>query len=294
MKHIITIIAMLLVAVAAQAQLLWQVTAPGNEAKPSYLFGTYHLMPGTIIDSVPGLPQAIAGTDTLFVEIVQDSINSASAKQLMLKAMMAPTDSTLSSLVSPAGYKIISQVIDKYYGSLGVGISTFEKLTPAGIGLQLQAMQTLPLLNKIDHTNLLDGAVERRARSLGKPAASLETVDLQVQLLFGQPLTEQAADLLEQCKHDVVIEQKLAQLTTAYRTGNLKKITEVMEDPDMGDTPEQMDRLIYSRNRRWVQRLAPAMRQGSVLVAVGAGHLPTEQGLIALLLAEGFRVQPVK
>lgn len=294
MKYLIASCLFILLAVTAQAQLLWRVTAPGCESKPSYIFGTYHLMPGTMVDSVPGLPEAIQAADTLFVEIQQDTIGSPAAKQLMLQAELAPADSGLATLVSPGGYKIISQVIDKYFGSLGVGISTFEKLTPAGIALQLETMQTMPLLHGTDPHNMLDGAVERRFLSLGKPSRSLETVAMQLQVLFGQPLAAQAADLLEMCKHDAVVQQKLAQLTTAYRQGNLDKLSELMQDPYMGDSPEDMDRLIYSRNRRWVQILAPAMRKGSILVAVGAGHLPTAQGLLSLLKQQGFTIEPVK
>jgi len=51
--------------------------------------------------------------------------------------------------------------------------------------------------------------------------------------------------------------------------------------------------LVYSRNRRWAERLAQMMPERSLMVCVGAGHLPGEQGLLQLLRARGFTVEPM-
>jgi uncharacterized protein YbaP (TraB family) len=41
-------------------------------------------------------------------------------------------------------------------------------------------------------------------------------------------------------------------------------------------------------------RLIPMMRQQSTLIAIGSGHLPGNEGVIALLRAAGFIVEPEK
>ena len=85
------------------------------------------------------------------------------------------------------------------------------------------------------------------------------------------------------------------QLVSAYMQQDLVKILRIMEAPEMGgSSPQEMERTIYARNRNWVKTLVPAMQRGSVLVAVGAGHLPSSQGLIALLRDAGFTVEAVK
>ena len=53
------------------------------------------------------------------------------------------------------------------------------------------------------------------------------------------------------------------------------------------------ERLVARRNRRMVERMLPGLRQGGVFVAVGALHLPGEEGLVALLRQEGFTVERV-
>jgi len=57
-------------------------------------------------------------------------------------------------------------------------------------------------------------------------------------------------------------------------------------------TAEELDRLVYGRNRNWVNKLQEIMPQQSLLVAVGAGHLLGEQGLITLLRNAGYTVEP--
>ena len=211
--------------------------------------------------------------------------------------MMAPPDSTLSQLLSAEGVKIVAGVVDKYFNGM-VSMNAIEKLKPAAIMTQIEALQLLQVDKSLklgNPDNMLDAAVQTRAAAAGKAAHSLETVEFQARLLFGYPLNQQAADLLEFCKADGKVVELIGQLVSAYKQQDLDKILRIMEAPEMGgSSPQEMERTIYARNRNWVKTLVPAMQRGSVLVAVGAGHLPSSQGLIALLRDAGFTVEAVK
>ncbi len=54
------------------------------------------------------------------------------------------------------------------------------------------------------------------------------------------------------------------------------------------------DVLLYNRNRNWVNKMETLMPEKSVVIAVGAGHLPGEFGVIKLLRKAGYKVEPVK
>jgi uncharacterized protein len=54
-----------------------------------------------------------------------------------------------------------------------------------------------------------------------------------------------------------------------------------------------MDLLLYGRNRKWVSKMKELLPDKSLLFAVGAGHLPGEQGLINLLRRNGYTVSAV-
>jgi uncharacterized protein len=55
-----------------------------------------------------------------------------------------------------------------------------------------------------------------------------------------------------------------------------------------------LDLLLYGRNRKWVKMMKDILPAHALLFAVGAGHLPGKQGLLALLQIEGYTVTPVK
>ena len=52
--------------------------------------------------------------------------------------------------------------------------------------------------------------------------------------------------------------------------------------------------LLGNRNRNWVHQLKIIMKKQSVLVAVGAGHLPGKDGLVELLRKQGYTLEPLK
>jgi uncharacterized protein YbaP (TraB family) len=54
------------------------------------------------------------------------------------------------------------------------------------------------------------------------------------------------------------------------------------------------DVLLYHRNQNWVKKLKSLLPDKSLVIAVGAGHLPGEKGLINLLRKEGFTLTPVE
>ena len=79
-------------------------------------------------------------------------------------------------------------------------------------------------LPDFEMNNLLDHEVELRVKALGKPAHSLETVDFQLQLLLGDPLPKQAADLLEMCKNIGEVERNFDDMHNAYATQDFDKL----------------------------------------------------------------------
>jgi len=282
-----------LTAAGASAQLLWKISG-GNLSRPSYVFGTFHFASGDMLDSIKGFNDALASCDAVLGEVEKDSLLSPRAQKLMTAAMMAPADSTLDKLYSPEGYAIVARVWDKYFGEMGVKLSQMNMLKPAAISTQLQALQALQYLKGFNANNLIDGAAQQRGNALGKPSGGLETVEEQINMLFNSPINDQAADLLEACKNDNTFQDLSQQLIDAYDAQDLDKLLAIMSDPSVGgDDSAEMERLVYSRNRRWAERLAQMMPERSLMVCVGAGHLPGEQGLLQLLRARGFTVEPM-
>ena len=294
MKRISLIFVLVLIALVSQAQLLWKVSGNGL-GRPSYIFGTHHMAPSTMIDQIKGLDVAIAGCDIVVGEIEKDSLMAPNVQARMAQAMIAPLDSTLDKLLSPSDYDLVEKVFNKYFSTMGVKLRQMNTLKPNAISTQMQAMQAIKYFPNFNANSLIDVAVQARANEAGRPSAGLESVDEQINLLFNGPLEEQAKALLETCKQDDLFQVQSAALADAYMEQNLDKLHQIMTDTSMGgDSEEMMDALIYNRNRAWVSKLKVMMPERACLVCVGAGHLPGDQGLLQLLRNEGYNVEPVQ
>ncbi len=294
MKKILLLFALMMLAFASQAQLLWKVSGNGL-SRPSYIMGTYHFAPASMMEKIPGMQQALEGCDVVVGEIEKESMMSAEAQAKMAQAMIAPLDSTLDKLFSPEDLAIVEQVFDKYFGAMGVKLSQMNMLKPNAISVQMQAMQAVKYFPNFNQNELIDLAVQTAANEMGRPSIGLETIEEQIELLFNGPLTEQAEGLLEACKKDDLFTVQSSALVEAYMAQDLNRIEAVFTDPELGgENAEEMEALIYDRNRSWAEKLHKMMPERAALVCVGAGHLPGDQGLLQLLRNRGYTVEPMQ
>ncbi|MCM1163341.1 MAG: TraB/GumN family protein [Muribaculaceae bacterium] len=291
-RFILSLIIAVAVVSTASAQLLWKITPPGADAPTSYLFGTHHVAPISVLDSVPGFTEALKAVDQVYGEMDMTSAQTSQAQQIIMTAGMAPADSLLTMVLTPAQQDSVNTVIKKYMGAMA-DISQMAPLKPAMVSTvlaMLQAQQQFPDFNAAQQ---IDGEIQVRAKAVGKTVAGLETVEQQASLLFGSPILKQAEELMEAVRHDGMALDFSRRLAQAYLQGDLNAMLQLMEDPNFG-MAEASDSLIRTRNLNWMKVIAALLPTASVLIAVGAGHLPGEDGLISLLRKEGFNVTPVK
>ena len=83
-------------------------------------------------------------------------------------------------------------------------------------------------------------------------------------------------------------------LRDLYKQGRLLDISYQVKGPDNQTTISFSDHKVYcDRNRTWVRRLEPYLREGKAFICLNAIYLGGEDGLIAQLQAAGYRVKPV-
>lgn len=290
-KFISSLLAVAIASIGCQAQLLWKVTGNGLE-KPSYIFGTHHVAPISVLDSVPGFNEALATADKVYGEMVMSEANSMQSQQVMMAYVMAPQDSTLTSILSPAQIDSVTAVLQKYMGPM-VSAAQFDPLKPGMVSTALAMAQAQVAFPTFNAQQQLDTEIQTRAAAAGKEVGGFETMDDQCQALFGGSVLEQAESLMETIRHDDTAIDMAHKLASAYLAGDLKQMLSIIEnDPSYNE--DGADRLIYNRNANWMRIIAGLLPTASVLIAVGAGHLPGDKGLISLLKKEGYTVSPVE
>ncbi len=75
----------------SNAQLLWEVTGNGL-SKPSYLFGTHHIAPVSVMDSVPGFASALASATGIWRNGHERGTDTHHSKVMLTYAMAPQTE----------------------------------------------------------------------------------------------------------------------------------------------------------------------------------------------------------
>lgn len=295
MKKNLGLVILLSMTLGMQAQLLWKVSGNGL-AQPSYIMGTHHLSPLSIKDSIAGMKQALADTKQVYGEVAMSEMQSPTAvAQMMKKFMLTESDTTFQSLFTPEEYEMINKYSKE---NLMFDVATMPKLKPVFLSNNLIVILYMKHVGGFNPQEQLDTFFQTQATASGKKVSGLETPEFQFNMLFnGASLKRQAEQLLCMLNDvDKNIDQ-LKKMTAYYNAQNLDGLIELMKERQ-GDKcdplPGELEALLDNRNLDWAGKLPTIMKEAPTFVAVGAGHLPGEQGLLNLLKKQGYTVEPVK
>ena len=292
MKKIFALLLMFFcITLGVNAQLLWKVSGNGLD-KPSYIFGTHHVAPLSMKDSIAGMTEAMNGTSQVYGELVMEDMMKPEMLMKMQQAMMLPTDTTLKSLFTQAQYDSIASVVKE---NIGMELAMFDKLKPAALNVQLAVVLSVKALKGYNPQEQLDTWFQTQAKQAGKKVGGLETMESQINILYNsQSLKRQAQQLYCSATHIDYGIDMTRRLAEAYLNQDLDKLLEITEEK-MGNvcdsTPEEEEALIYGRNANWAKQMPGIMKQASTLFVVGAGHLPGEHGVLKLLEKQGYTVE---
>lgn len=291
MKKIFALLMFFCITLGVNAQLLWKVSGNGLD-KPSYIFGTHHVAPLSMKDSIAGMTEAMNGTSQVYGELVMEDMMKPEMLMKMQQAMMLPTDTTLKSLFTQAQYDSIASVVKE---NIGMELAMFDKLKPAALNAQLAVVLSVKALKGYNPQEQLDTWFQTQAKQAGKKVGGLETMESQINILYNsQSLKRQAQQLYCSATHIDYGIDMTRRLAEAYLNQDLDKLLEITEEK-MGNacdsTSEEEEALIYGRNANWAKQMPGIMKQASTLFVVGAGHLPGEQGVLKLLEKQGYTVE---
>ena len=291
MKKIFALLMFFCITLGVNAQLLWKVSGNGLD-KPSYIFGTHHVAPLSMKDSIAGMTEAMNGTSQVYGELVMEDMMKPEMLMKMQQTMMLPNDTTLKSLFTQAQYDSIASVVKE---NIGMELAMFDKLKPAALNAQLAVVLSVKALKGYNPQEQLDTWFQTQAKQAGKKVGGLETMESQINILYNsQSLKRQAQQLYCSATHIDYGIDMTRRLAEAYLNQDLDKLLEITEEK-MGNacdsTPEEEEALIYGRNANWAKQMPGIMKQASTLFVVGAGHLPGEHGVLKLLEKQGYTVE---
>jgi len=261
--------------------LLWQVSGKDLK-KPSFLFGTFHLLCKDDINFGSQLKSAIQYVDSVYMELDLDDPSTMISGLLYLNMK---NGKTLKDFYTPEEYKKIE---DYFNDSLQMPMMMFQKAKPYFLMALLY-----PKMMKCKTFSGVDEEVMSLAKQNNKQIAGLETMEFQSSIFDSIPYELQARELLKNIDSLDKYRNEFDTLIQAYKSQQLNAMEELMNKSEFG--MEKYENLLVNyRNANWVKQLTEIMKNKSVFVAVGAGHLLGEKGLINLLRTEGYVVEPLE
>ena len=266
---------------------LWRVEAPN--AAPSWLLGTMHSADPEIATPWPALSRVMDGVDSITIELVLDDAANAAMGQ----AMMLTDGRRLGAIAGPERMGRIGTIGAAY----GLPAAALQQFQPWAVNM-IFSMPPSELQRQAAGQQMLDNVLRDHAEARGIALYAIETVEEQISLFADYSDADQLALLDMTLDMHGEVEVQFNQLRGAWLAGDLGALYDSAMDLPATDSPGLVDdfmtRLIQERNRRMADRIAPVLNEGNALIAVGALHLPGEEGVLALLEQAGYVVSPAE
>jgi uncharacterized protein YbaP (TraB family) len=257
----------------------YRITHAGSP-DTSYLFGTFHLLEASYVDTMPRLMMALRHADIVVGELVMDSAVDGDALQGLLSS--APLD----SLLTKTEYRLVAKAVKKYAPVPMMLLNYAEPIVVYAIIMEGMYAESHPENHKTGVP--MDLYFQQVAKDSGKSVLGLERVDDQEQVLDSIPMKEQVDDLMELVRHPKSATAQMNHMLADYHQG---KISEILDDPSFGSfSPTEMASMLYDRNRKWLDTLPGILGHHHAFIAVGAGHLAGDEGLVTGLRKMGYEV----
>jgi uncharacterized protein YbaP (TraB family) len=274
--------------------IFWKVEKDG--VQPSYLLGTMHLTDPRVLAMPQGAAQAFASSDVVLVES-DEMLNERKA----MAALLAKPDLTMFTNGTTISKLLTAEERERLETGLkrkGILLGMVEKMKPWMIA-SFVSLPACERSRKVEGLPFLDKKLAEDAVAQGKQLKGLESMAEQLQAMNDLPIEFHIKALVETVDLGDRMDDITATMIDLYTTGEIGMIVPMLdavtEDKDgmMSDYAAFEQRIVIDRNHVMADRSAPVLEKGGAFMAVGALHLPGEQGAISLLQKKGFRLIPV-
>ncbi len=287
MRKIVAIFLFLCLAVIGQAQVLYKITGNGVAA-PSYLLATNRLTDIAFLDTIPTLFKCYGETDKVITEFAMLDYQAIAA---LRQAALLPDSVQLRHFYTEEQYRSINEAL---LLTLGMGLDKLARMKPQYL-TEMYRMELLKKWADYDENRSSEHFFETVAMQQDKPIYGLDDVGETMYMTFDrEPFHWQCEELLaviEYPEREVRQEKSLRDL---YKMGRLLDMAYQVSSPDNRSSISFTDYKVYcKRNKEWAKRLGAYLKEGHAFITLDAIYLGGDEGLIACLRKEGYKVKPV-
>jgi uncharacterized protein YbaP (TraB family) len=260
--------------------LFWSIQKNGQQA--GYLLGTIHSEDPRVLGFSEDFLRKLKENEVFAMEMVPD----LPTLERLTAYMNYPPGESLESVIGNERYTALESVLSGNQ----VPAEFLSRMKPWAVMLTLSTPPP-------ETGFFMDFSLSLRASGSGLEVVGLETLEQQLSFLENMPMPMQLS-LLDQAiaEYGRVVEVH-DQMVDTYLENNLVAL-QLLSDEQLDAVGKSasdyfMESGIHERNQRMAQVLLQQLETKTVFVAVGALHLPGEEGLLNILRQHGFVLNPL-
>ncbi len=272
---------------------LWKIEKDG--VAPSYLLGTMHVSDPRVLAMSPAAVNAQAASHTIVIESdeVLDEKKAMAGILTKPELTMFTDGNSIEKLLPKEDIMLLEAGLKKR----GIPLAAVSRMKP----WMLMSFVSLPaceMARKAKNPDFLDKKIARDAMAAGKPVKGLETFAEQLSAMAAIPIEFHLKSLVETIRLGPKMDEVFETMTELYLSGDVGVTIPLLKAvaPDGSDEAgyAEFEKIVVTkRNHLMAERAAPILAKGAAFVAVGALHLPGDEGLIELLRKQGFKLTVV-
>ena len=256
-----------------------------------YLFGSFHLLPPELDWRTPEVDAALAEADTVWFEAEAFSEEAQAQIQALIPELgLNPPGVTLTGLIdeeAEADLAVVAEMLGAEPAALAASV---DPLRPwlASLQIAVAGVQALGY----DPNSGVERVLHAEAEAAGKAFDFFETAEQQIRFFADLPQDIQIAEFERGLEETAEDPDMIEALAVAWAEGDVEAI-DAMINASMRESGSALyDVIVVQRNRDWIPQIEAILEGSGVdFVAVGAAHMPGDEGVIALLEDAGYAVE---
>jgi len=259
--------------------MIWKISGKDLE-KPSYLFGTVHILDSSLFFLHETVIDKLHKVEALVFEI---NTNEEGYEQEAMSYSFMQDDS-LTNILSASEYAYVDSFL---MAEFKIPLKAVNKMKPFYIPSLINAL-SMP-----EKTRSYEAELQKIAIEEGIPISGITTMKEESKVLNTMSMRVQKHSLFEGIKEHIKDYPNRDKVISLYRKNNLNGLYKQMRSNSSPLDDQIYDIMFPRRHDVWLPNMMELMKEKSCFFAVGAGHLPGEEGLITRLRNEGYKVKPV-
>jgi uncharacterized protein YbaP (TraB family) len=252
-----------------------------------YLGGTIHLLRNSDFPLPDEFEQAYERAQKLVLETDLQKASAPEYGQKMAQSMMYTGGDNLSKALSPDVWKELQAFADERQIPLG----QMTMFKPMFVGMVL----TITEAQKMGIGQGVDAYFDRKARLENKSLGELESGDELIVSMKKIADTDPDLTISSTLRDLKKMGAMMNTMVAHWRKGDIKALDKELAAPMRKEAPGVYQALVVDRNQLWLPRITTMLATEEVeLVLVGSLHLSGDDGLLAQLKKQGYKVKPYK